>query len=105
MKKALMAFSAAAMLSAATAPNSARANDGQVAAGIFGGLFAGTLLGAAIASPRPYYYAPTPYYYGPAYYGPVYGAPPPVRCYWTRGTPVWDEWRGVWIRPRVQVCD
>ena len=26
-------------------------------------------------------------------------------CYWTRGEPVWDGYRGVWVRPRVQVCD
>jgi hypothetical protein len=73
-------------------PGASRAGDGQVAAGIIGGLAAGTLLGAAAAQPR---------YYVPA---PVYVAPPPS-CYWTRGQPVWDEYRGVWIRPRIQVCD
>ena len=51
------------------------------------------MLGAAAAQPR--YYAPAP----------VYVAPPPPRCYWTRGEPVWDGYRGAWVRPRVQVCD
>ena len=41
-------------------------------------------------------------YYAPA---PVYVAPPPPSCYWTRGEPVWDGYRGAWVRPRVQVCD
>jgi hypothetical protein len=39
---------------------------------------------------------------------PVYIAPPPPppsSCYWTRGEPVWDGYRGAWVRPRVQVCD
>ena len=36
---------------------------------------------------------------------PVYAAPPPGPCYWTRGAPVWDAYRGMWVRPRVQVCD
>ena len=76
----------------ALSSGAARAENGQVAAGIIGGLAAGTLLGAAVAQPR--YYAP----------GPVYVAPPPS-CYWTRGQPMWDEYRGIWIRPRIQVCD
>ena len=33
---------------------------------------------------------------------PVYMAPD---CYWTRGAPVWDGYRGIWYRPRIQVCD
>ncbi len=75
------------------APPPSHADNGQVAAGIIGGLAVGTLFGAAVAQPR---------YYEPA---PVYVAPAPVSCYWTRGRPVWDEYRGIWIRPRVQVCD
>ena len=35
---------------------------------------------------------------------PVYVAPP-RRCYWTRGEPTWDEYRGAWVRPRLQVCN
>lgn len=73
-------------------PGPSRADNGQVAAGIIGGLAVGTLFGAAIAQPR--YYAPAP----------VYVVPPPT-CYWTRGRPVWDDYRGIWIRPRIQVCD
>jgi len=72
-------------------PSPSRAENGQVAAGIIGGLAAGTLLGAAVAQPR--YYAPAP----------VYVVPP--SCYWTRGEPVWDDYRGVWRRPRIRVCD
>src|SRR5438067_1518763 len=49
----------------------ARADNGQVAAGLLGGLAVGTLFGAAVAQPR--YYAPAP----------VYVVPPPS-CYWTR---------------------
>jgi hypothetical protein len=75
------------------APAQAR-NGGAVAAGVIGGLAAGAIIGSAVAQPR--YYGP-----GPA---PVYGAPPPS-CYWTRGEPVWDGYRGAWVRPRVQVCD
>ena len=87
---------AAVCVSVALFTDSARAENGQIAAGILGGLAAGTILGAATA-PRPYY----------AY--PVYVEPSPVYverdCYWTRGQPVWDGWRGAWVRPRVRVCD
>jgi hypothetical protein len=72
-------------------PSASRADNGQVAAGVIGGLAVGTLFGAAMAQPR-YYYAPAPVYVAPA-------------CYWTRGRPVWDDYRGVWVRPRIQVCD
>jgi hypothetical protein len=71
----------------------ARADNGRITAGVLGGLAVGTLFGAAMAQPR--YYAPAP----------VYVAPAPVRCYWTRGRPVWDDYYGVWRRPRIQVCD
>jgi hypothetical protein len=74
----------------------ARADGGQVAAGILGGLAAGTILGAATA-PRPYY-APAPVYVTP----PAYVEPD---CYWTRGQPIWDGWRQAWVSSRVQVCD
>jgi hypothetical protein len=86
-------FMAAAALTAALAlqPTASRADNGQVAAGVIGGLAVGTLFGAAIAQPR--YYAPAP----------VYVAPP--SCYWTRGRPVWDDYRGIWVRLRMQVCD
>src|SRR5262245_9346491 len=51
-----------------------------------------TLFGAAIARPAPVYVAPAPVYAEPT-------------CYWTRGAPVWDGYRGIWYRPRIQVCD
>jgi hypothetical protein len=96
MKKVAMLF--AALAAYAVVPNAARAENGQIAAGVLGGLAAGTLLGSAIARPP---YAPAPVYVAP---------PPPVvyeapACYWTRGAPVWDDWRGIWVPPRVQVCD
>jgi hypothetical protein len=32
-------------------------------------------------------------------------APRPRDCYWARGEPEWDAYRGVWVRPRMKVCD
>jgi len=66
----------AALTNAAT--GLAHAGGGDVAAGLIGGLAAGTIIGAAVAGPR--YYALPP---------PVYVAPGPS-CYWTRGQPMWD---------------
>jgi hypothetical protein len=95
MTRGLIVLVAAATMGAAVLPPSAQAgsNGGAVAAGVIGGLAVGAIVGSAAAS-QPRYYAPAP----------VYAAPPP-RCYWTRGEPVWDGYRGAWIRPRVQVCD
>jgi hypothetical protein len=81
---------ALAFSSAATTP--ARAGGGDVAAGLIGGLAAGTIIGAAVTAPR---------YYGPP---PVYVAPAPY-CYWTQGQPVWDPYRGAWVHPAVRVCE
>jgi hypothetical protein len=93
MTRGLIVLVAAATMAAAIAPAQAGGNGGAVAAGVIGGLAVGGMLGAAAAQPR---YAPAP----------VYVAPPPAGpCYWTRGEPVWDGYRGVWVRPRVQVCD
>ena len=92
MTRGLIVLVAVATMSAAIVPAQAR-NGGAVAAGVIGGLAAGAIIGGAIAS-QPRYYEPAP----------VYVAPPP-RCYVTRGEPVWDGYRGVWMRPRVQVCD
>lgn len=95
MRKLLVGLLIAGSLTAT--PRLAVAGDGgNVAAGVIGGLAVGTLLGAAAAGPR--YYEPAPVYVAPA---PVY-AP---TCYWTRGAPVWDGYRGIWYRPRIQVCD
>ena len=95
--KALMACMVAGSIG--LAGTAAQARDGNVAAGIIGGLAVGTLLGVTAAQPR--YVAPPPAY--------IVEEPEPVvvapRCYWTRGEPVWDGYRGVWIRPRLRVCD
>jgi hypothetical protein len=72
-----------------------RAGGGDVAAGVIGGLAAGTIIGAAVAGPR--YYAPPPVYVEPAPAAPY--------CYWTRGEPVWDGYRGVWTYPSIRVCE
>ena len=85
------ALIALALTSAGTTP--VRAGGSDVAAGLLGGLAAGTIIGVAATGPR--YYPPPP---------PVYVAPGPV-CYWTRGQPVWDGYRGVWVYPSVQVCE
>ena len=97
MTRGLIALAVAAAMGAAILPAPAQAgnNGGAVAAGVIGGLAVGTMLGAAAAQPR--YYGPPP--------APVYVEPAPSECYWTRGEPVWDGYRGVWRRPRVQVCD
>ena len=73
-----------------------RAENGEIAAGILGGLAVGTILGAGVAQPR--YEAPAPVYVAPP-------PPPPPTCYWTQSEPVWDNFQGVWVRQQVQVCD
>src|SRR5712664_1917990 len=85
------------------APIQTHAENGQVAAGILGGLAAGALIGSAVrpAPPPPAYYYPAPAYAPPP---PAYVVPTPS-CYFTPGAPVWDSFRGAWVRPRVQVCD
>jgi hypothetical protein len=103
MRKALIVAAAAAIAVAGTVSQPAQAGDrgGAIAAGVLGGLAVGAIVGAAASQPR--YYGPPPAY--AAEPEPVYVAPPPPRCYWTRGEPAWDGYRGVWVRPRVQVCD
>jgi hypothetical protein len=93
MTRGLIVLVTAATMSAAVLPAPAQAGGrgGAVAAGLIGGLAAGAIIGGALAQPR--------------YAEPVYVAPPPPRCYWTRGEPVWDDYRGVWRRPRMQICD
>jgi hypothetical protein len=91
--KRLLFLPALVMLAfAGTAATPVRAGGSDVAAGLIGGLAAGTIIGAAVTAPR---------YYGPP---PAYVAPAPY-CYWTRGQPVWDVYRGVWVYPSVQVCE
>src|SRR5258708_40066696 len=64
----------AALMGAATAlPNHARADGGDLAAGLFGGLIAGAIVGSVVAprGPEPVYVAPQPYYPEPYYPEPV----------------------------------
>ena len=95
-RSACCLFAIVMFASAVGTPNPALAGDG-FGAGLFGGLIAGTILGAAATGPR--YYAPPAVYVEPE---PIYAVP---SCYWTRGAPVWDDYRGIWVRPRLQVCN
>jgi hypothetical protein len=89
MKRVAITYGAVAVALTCVAPNQVAAGDNFVP-GLVGGLALGTLFGVAAASPPRVYHAE-----------PVY-AP---TCYWTRGRPVWHSYRGIWIRPRIQVCD
>lgn len=105
LSKTLTALAAAATLTVATlaAPQPAEARDGQIAAGIIGGLAAGAIIGGLASNAyggygyygepryysRPRYYAPAPVYYGP-------------RCWWQRDR-IWDGYG--WRMRRVRVCD
>lgn len=72
----------------------ARAENGQIAAGVVGGLIGGALLGGALASrPAP----PPPVYYAPA---PVYVEEPACRMVRER---YWDGYD--WQYRRIRVCD
>jgi hypothetical protein len=99
MTKILMVCATAAALAfTAAAPQPAQARDGAaVAAGVLGGLMVGGMIGAAAAQQPRYAPPPPAYVYDEPHYAP--------RCYMTRGEPVWDGYRGVWVRPRVRVCD
>jgi hypothetical protein len=83
----LLAFSAAGI-------TPVRAGGGDLGAGLVAGVVTGTIIGATVAGPR--YYAPPPVYVEPS---------PPAPCYWMRGEPVWDGYRGVWTYPSVRVCE
>ena len=74
-------------------PVPASAENGQIAAGVVGGLIGGALLGGALAS-RP---APPPVYYAPE---PVYVEEPACRVVRER---YWDGYG--WVYRRVQVCN
>lgn len=91
------AMAATMALAVCTAPE-AKASDGQIAAGIAGGLLGGALIGGALAGPRVYAAPPPPpVYYAPA---PVYVDEPD--CRWLRQQ-YWDGY-GYRVR-RVRVCD
>ena len=74
-------------------PVPARAENGQIAAGVVGGLIGGALLGGALARPAP----PPPVYYAPE---PVYVEEPVCRLVRER---YWDGYG--WVVRRVRVCD
>jgi hypothetical protein len=99
MKTAVLVLCAGIALTPIASAQDAYAGDGRVAAGVLGGLFAGTLFGSALAS-RPYY-PPPPAYAAPA---PVYVEPAPApTCYWAEGEPVWNGY--AWVPSRVQTCE
>jgi hypothetical protein len=90
----------------ATAEPPAHAGDGDIAAGVIGGLAAGALLGSTLGAPR--HYGPSPVYVAPDYYSSPSVYPAPVYspdCYCTRSEPYWDDDREVWIYPRTRVCE
>ena len=87
---AIIAITLAA--SAFLSPAPASAENGQIAAGVVGGLIGGALLGGALARP-----APPPVYYAPE---PVYVEEPACRLVRER---YWDGYG--WQFRRVQVCN
>lgn len=96
MKRIFCAAVAAVAMTGMAVP--AHAGGGDFAAGLFGGLAAGAIIGSTA---RPYYYDPPPppppaYYYGGGYGGP---------CHWERGRRYWDDYEGTWRWSRVRVCD
>ena len=74
-------------------PAPATAENGQIAAGVVGGLIGGALLGGALARPAP----PPPVYYAPE---PVYVDEPVCRLVRER------YWNGYgWQIRRVEICN
>jgi hypothetical protein len=84
---------AIAICSSTMSPNAVRAENGQIAAGVVGGLIGGALLGSALASRPP----PPPLYYEAA---PVYVVEPMCRRVRQR---YWDGF--VWLYRWVEVCN
>jgi hypothetical protein len=84
---------ALAICSATLSPTTVRAENGQIAAGVLGGLIGGALLGGALASRPP----PPPVYYEAA---PVYVEEPLCRQVRQR---YWDGF--VWLYRWVEVCN
>ena len=86
----MISFVAATLIAAALAlPNHARADGSDFAAGIFGGLIAGAIVGSAVAprgpGPEPVYVAPEPYYQEPVCFGRQQVYDPNYRVYrWLR---------------------
>jgi hypothetical protein len=75
-------------------PAPAKAENGEIGAGVVGGLIGGALLGGVLARPAP---PPPPVYYAPE---PVYVEEPACRVVHER---YWDGYG--WQLRRVQVCD
>ena len=93
MGKIASAIAAVALVAnASLLPAPARAENGEIAAGVVGGLIGGALLGGALARPAP----PPPIYYAPE---PVYVEEPICRLVRER---YWDGYG--WRIRRVQVC-
>jgi hypothetical protein len=88
MNKSTSAFVTAALIAAAIVlPDCARADGGDLAAGLFGGLVAGAIVGSALAprAPEPVYVAPEPYYPQPVCFGRQQVYYPYYRAYrWQR---------------------
>jgi hypothetical protein len=93
MRKTASVILAIALISGSSVlPGSARAENGNIAAGVVGGLIGGALLGSVLARP-----APPPVYYAPE---PVYVEEPLCRVVRER---YWDGYG--WQIRRVQVCN
>ncbi len=94
---AVLAMALGAGSIAVTIPE-AKADGGQIAAGLAGGLLGGAFIGSALASPRVYAAPPPP----PAYYAPTPVYVDDSGCRLIRER-YWDGY-GYSVR-RVQVCD
>ena len=78
---------AALIAAAIVLPEHAQADGGDLAAGLFGGLIAGAIVGNALAprGPEPVYVAPEPYYPEPVCFGRQQIYDPYYRVYrWQR---------------------
>jgi hypothetical protein len=87
MKTVMAVCGAAAMAVGCLAPKQAAAGNDSPA------VLAGALVGTSIASAA----APAPRMRHAESVDPA--------CYWTRGRPTWDINKGIWTRPRIQVCE
>ena len=96
MKHIVIILTSIAMVDALAASfaGNARADNGQIAAGMLGDLTAGINFGTP-ATPGPHYFAPVRI-------EPVYAEP---HCYWPRGELVWNDRRQAWVRSGVPLCD
>lgn len=91
VKTGLALALAAGVVTSAVVPAQA-GGGGAFAAGLFGGTALGLLVGSAVASHPPVYYAPGPY--GPGPYGP--------HC-WLQPEQIWNGY--AYVVQRVQVCN